>query len=105
MYLGKVWKTMLTPRHIRTPLAARPADEFADDERLLRLRQRPDGYHWTSVGGTESGPFELLEDALADMDGAAEETIESCEAQPGEQSPDTMPAFVDLLADAPETAT
>ena len=105
MYLSKMWKTMLTPRHIRTPSAARPADEFADDERLLRLRQRPDGYHWTSVDGAESGPFELLEDALADMDGAAEEAIESCEAQSSEQWPGTTPAFVDLLADTPETAT
>lgn len=96
---------MSTPRHIRTPLAVGPADEFADDERLLHLRQRRDGYHWTSVDGTESGPFELAEDALADMDGAAEEAIESCEARSSEQWPDTVPAFGDLLADAPETAT
>ncbi len=96
---------MATPRHIRTPSAVRPADEFADDERLLRLRQRSDGYHWTSLDGAESGPFELAEDALAAMDGAAEETIESCESQASEQWADTMPAFADGRADAPETAT
>lgn len=97
---------MATPRHIRTPLATRPADEFADDERLLRVRHRSDGYHWTSTDGAEeSGPFELLEDALADMDGASEEAIERCEAsgsiESAEQWPDTVPACVRRFAGEP----
>ncbi|HEY0856810.1 MAG TPA: hypothetical protein VGE16_07125 [Albitalea sp.] len=105
MYPSKARKAMSTPRHIRTPLAARPADDFADDERLLHLRQRPDGYHWTSADGAESGPYELADDALADMDGAAEDAIEGCESPPVDSWSDTVPAFADLRADAPETDT
>ena len=73
--------TMKAHRRIHTPLAVPPATDIAEDERLLRIRERSDGYHWVDVEGRqESGPFESLEDALADMDGPAEEPIEQSEA-------------------------
>lgn len=56
------------------------ADDSVDDERLARIRERPDGYHWIDVEGRqEFGPFESLEEALADMDGASEEGFEQAD--------------------------
>jgi hypothetical protein len=58
----------LRPR-LHTPLAVPPADDTTEDERLLRIHERPDGYHWIDVEGRqEFGPFDTLEEALADMD-------------------------------------
>lgn len=49
----------------------------ADDDRLQRIVQRPDGYHWIAPDGhQEFGPFETLEDALADMLEPGEEGVE-----------------------------
>lgn len=43
------------------------------DERLQRVRARPDGYHWIDVNGhQEFGPFATLQAALDDMDAPAE---------------------------------
>ena len=39
------------------------------DERLARVIERPDGFHWIDeTGHQEFGPFETLEETLADMD-------------------------------------
>jgi len=67
----------MTPdKRLDTPQAVPPADEDAQDERLLRVRERPDGYHWIDVEGRqEFGPFESLEEALADMDGDSEDSL------------------------------
>jgi hypothetical protein len=47
------------------------------DERLLRVIERPDGYHWIDVNGhQEFGPFATLAQALADMDAAGEPAFE-----------------------------
>lgn len=57
-----------------------PLDDSVEDERLERIRERPDGYHWIDIEGRqEFGPFETLEDALADMEGAGEDAIEQSE--------------------------
>lgn len=57
-------------KRLHTPAAVPPADD-TQDERLLRIHQRPDGYHWVDVEGRqEFGPYESLEDALVDMDDA-----------------------------------
>ena len=46
-----------------------------------RIVQRPDGLHWISLDGRQGfGPFETLEQARADMLGAADEDA----PQPGE---------------------
>jgi hypothetical protein len=72
---------MKAHKRIHTPLAVPPATDTAEDERLLRIRERPDGYHWIDEEGRqEFGPFESLEDALADMDGPVGEPIEESEA-------------------------
>jgi hypothetical protein len=50
-----------------------PALGDLGDERLQRVIERPDGYHWIDVNGhQEFGPFETLAQALADMDSADE---------------------------------
>lgn len=47
------------------------------DERLQRVRERPDGYHWIDVNGhQEFGPFATLQAALHDMDAPAEPVFE-----------------------------
>jgi len=96
---------MQTYPRIHTPLAVPPADEVID-ERLLRVKERPDGYHWVDVQGRqEFGPFESLEDTLADMDGPSEEAIECSEvAELAEQGHDTDP-LLHVQDDEPETAT
>jgi hypothetical protein len=64
---------------LHTPLAVAPAGDSMD-ERLLHVRQQPDGYHWVDEEtGREAGPFESMEDALADMNGVQEEVIERSE--------------------------
>ena len=48
------------------------------DERLLRVHERPDGYHWIDVNGhQEFGPFRSLAEALADMDSPDEPAFEN----------------------------
>lgn len=65
-------------KRLHTPAAVAPAGD-TEDERLLRIRERPDGYHWIDVEGRqEFGPFQSLEDALADMDDS-EAAIEQVE--------------------------
>lgn len=74
---------MAIDRRIRSPQALPPAAELAQDERLLRVHERPDGYHWTDVGQRqEFGPYESLEEALAAMDDSQqglEQAIEQTE--------------------------
>lgn len=68
-------KRLQAPPEDETPL-----DDSVEDERLERIRERPDGYHWVDIEGRqEFGPFETLEDALADMEGAGEDAIEQSE--------------------------
>ncbi len=59
----------MTPhKRLHTPAVVPPVDD-TEDERLLRVHRRPDGYHWVDIEGRqEFGPFVSLEDALADMD-------------------------------------
>jgi hypothetical protein len=65
-------------KRLHTPAAVAPAGD-TEDERLLRIRERPDGYHWIDVEGRqEFGPFQSLADALADMDDS-EAAIERAE--------------------------
>ncbi|MEW6705656.1 MAG: hypothetical protein AB1430_12475 [Pseudomonadota bacterium] len=93
-------------KRLHTPDAVPPADDTSD-ERLLRIHQRPDGYHWIDVEGRqEFGPFDTLEEALADMDEPTEEAIELAEmTEAAEQGLD-----IDLQVDRgdedePESAT
>jgi hypothetical protein len=83
----------LRPR-LHTPLAVPPADDTTEDERLLRIRERPDGYHWIDVEGRqEFGPFDTLEEALADMDDS-DSAIEQAElAEEAEQGLDIEAQF------------
>ncbi len=54
-------------------VAAQPApsdmpEDVGDDDSSARIVTRPDGYHWLAADGRqEFGPFETVEDALADM--------------------------------------
>lgn len=54
------------------------ADTSIDaDERLQRIVQRPDGFHWIAPDEhQEFGPFSTLEEALADMSEASDDTVE-----------------------------
>lgn len=47
-----------------------PTDELIEgDDSLERIVARPDGYHWLAADGRqEFGPFETIDDALADME-------------------------------------
>lgn len=61
------------------PAAPSPVDEHVD-ERLSRVRQRPDGFHWIDVQGRqEFGPFDTLEEALADMDQPDDSALDDAE--------------------------
>jgi len=59
-------------------------DELMDDSDasqtevdIGQVMLRPDGYHWqTADGKQEFGPFESMEDAVADMEMAASELVE-----------------------------
>ena len=61
-------------------LLALDADELMEEGEELEMGdviQRPDGYYWVAVNGTqEFGPFKTLELALADMQSASEEAAE-----------------------------
>lgn len=47
------------------------------DERLRRVVQRPDGFHWIAPDEhQEFGPFATLEEALADMSETSDDTVE-----------------------------
>lgn len=55
-------------------------DESVEDPRLRQILVRPDGCYWQALDGKqEFGPFDSLEEALADMEAADEE-----EPEPGE---------------------
>ena len=97
---------MSSARRPHTP-AAVPTAGDTDDELLARVRQRPDGYHWVDVGGRqEFGPFDTLEEALADMDEPTEEAIEQTEqTEAAEQGLDRERDIDRLDADEPEGGT
>ncbi|WP_418320773.1 hypothetical protein [Piscinibacter sakaiensis] len=43
--------------------------DAVSDERLERVVKHPDGYYWTGLEGHEEfGPFDSIEEALADME-------------------------------------
>lgn len=51
------------------------------DERLQRIVQRPDGFHWIAPDGhQEFGPYDTLEAALADMDESVDDAVEPGES-------------------------
>jgi len=59
------------------PIEPAPIDEMGDDDIDLqdRIVARPDGIHWLARDGRqEFGPFETVEDALADMQAADDES-------------------------------
>lgn len=67
---------MSSGRKSAAPKLSAATDDGEDD----RIVARPDGYHWIAPDGRqEFGPFESLELARADMDGAYE-----AEPEPGE---------------------
>jgi hypothetical protein len=52
-------------------------DETAEEVEIGQVMSRPDGYHWqTADGKQEFGPFDSMEDAIADMQLAAGESVE-----------------------------
>lgn len=73
----------------RKPVAA-PVVEPPVDIDTSRIVQHPDGFYWVSEEGRrETGPFETIEAALADMMSAEEletepgETLQEAEAEIG----------------------
>lgn len=62
---------MTAIRHPQTPRAALPADDLRTDERLSHVWHQPDGYRWLDEQGRTHGPFESLDDALANMAGVS----------------------------------
>ncbi|MDO8264232.1 MAG: hypothetical protein Q7T21_13560 [Gallionella sp.] len=49
-------------------------DELIEDSLVDSITLRPDGYYWQAPDGKQDiGPFESIELALADMEGAADE--------------------------------
>ncbi|MGM9488278.1 hypothetical protein [Ideonella sp. YS5] len=70
-------------KRLHKPQADPAEDPAMQDERLLRIHPRPDGYHWTDAGQRqEFGPYESMEDALAAMDDseqAVDQAIEQAE--------------------------
>ena len=85
---------------------AEPSAAVVGDERLQRVYERPDGWHWIDVGGRqEFGPFETLEAALADMDAPADEAIMEDRIEAAEQGLE-LPGPIDPQGlDEPETET
>jgi hypothetical protein len=64
-----------------------PSLRELDDERLLRVFERPDGYHWIDLNGhQEFGPFRTLALALADMDAPGEPALDEGECMEEETS-------------------
>jgi len=58
-------------------LADLTLDEDATEVDIGQVMSRPDGYHWqTADGKQEFGPFDTMEDAIADMQLAAGESVE-----------------------------
>lgn len=57
------------------------------DERLQRVFERPDGWHWIDLNGhQEFGPFRTLALALADMDAPGEPALDEGECIEDETS-------------------
>lgn len=66
--------------------------EFEDG----RIIERPDGFYWQSLeGGREHGPFEDLEDALADMQGGDESDADDDEGVREAEEALGVPEWVD----------
>ena len=56
-------------------------DSEASEVDIGQVMFRPDGYHWQSADGRrEFGPFSSMEEAIADMELAANETVEPGES-------------------------
>jgi hypothetical protein len=69
-------------RRFQSDPPAEPDTPTDEAERMQRIALRPDGYHWTAPDGhQEFGPFATLEEALADMGGSADESVEPGESQ------------------------
>jgi hypothetical protein len=71
-------------RKLPATRAGRPPEaedgDSVEDPRLRQILRRPDGYYWQALDGRqEFGPFDSLEEALADMEAVDEE-----EPEPGE---------------------
>lgn len=56
-------------------------DSDASEIEMGQIMFRPDGYHWQSADGRrEFGPFSTMEEAIADMELAANESVEPGES-------------------------
>ena len=66
---SKAKKPTATPKLPRPEEPAAEIDEIDEiDDSHQRIVARPDGYHWLSSDGRrEFGPFELFDEALADL--------------------------------------
>lgn len=75
--LIRILKDMMMRKEQMTGAESEPAveeDELIEDNLVDSITLRPDGYYWQAPDGQqEIGPFETIELALADMEGAAEE--------------------------------
>ena len=61
---------------LHTPKPLRKAKTPPPPQVEPTIVERPDGYYWQSDDGRQDfGPFETYEQALADRDGASEETL------------------------------
>jgi hypothetical protein len=77
-------------RQAATTLPEPEAEEIQRDEPKRRVIERPDGFYWQAVNGSEeSGPFDTLAEAEADLlsGGSAElgegETLQEAESELG----------------------
>jgi hypothetical protein len=70
--------TMIEERNPHEPDPLEPdGASSGDDERLQRIVQRPDGFHWIAPDGhQEFGPFATLDAVLADMQGPPDDGVE-----------------------------
>ncbi|HEX5687396.1 MAG TPA: hypothetical protein VFY73_25550 [Ideonella sp.] len=93
---------MATHKRPNPSPAEPPAPDELQDERLLRIRERPDGYHWVDVEGRqEFGPYESPQDALAAMDDS-EEALETAISQTEGTSQAEQDLDVEIGSDRPD---
>lgn len=100
--------TVRTARRRRAAAPATAPTPAADetDERLQRVVERPDGWHWIDVlGRQEFGPFDSLEAALADMESPADEALLEDRIEAAEQGLELPGPIEPQGLDEPESAT
>ncbi len=95
--------------HCPAPVSPPAApDALAADERLARIVEHPDGYYWLAFDGhQEFGPFDNVDDALADMDAApaGDESLEPGETLAEAEQEIGIAEWIDPDTGAPAEAT